>query len=573
MEAFKGLRVLIADDNVSDRLILEAILKKQEHVVLSAIDGVEAVEIFRHEQPDIVLLDALMPNMDGFEAAKQIKSLAAENLVPIIFLTSLTDATALADCLEAGGDDFLSKPYNRIILHAKIQAFARMRRLNETVMVQRDEISIHMDRLIREQEVAKVVFDNIAHPGCINAKNIKYLLSPMAVFNGDMALAARKPSGGMYVLLGDFTGHGLPAAIGAMPASEIFYGMTLKGFSIQEILKEINKKLNNILPTGVFCCCCMVDISFRKKRARLWVGGLPDIFIYRPSNKTITRVKSRHLPLGVLSSEKFITNIDVYEMEYGDKIFLWSDGIHEAMNTEGEMFGDERLLEVFENNQCSDDLFDEIITGVDAFTGAKDQDDDHTLVEVAIVSPDALEDTSDLSGNISSQGPIMDWKFTYELRPDSLRTFNPLPLLTHLLMEVPGLKPHSGHLYTILAELYSNSLEHGLLGLSSDLKGSSSGFSQYYQLREEKLKQLKDKKITFILNHCPTDTGGCLTITVIDEGEGFKHNTNTSNGHKNVGYCGRGIPLIQTLCSSIDYFGAGNHVEVKFPWAYINSKQ
>ena len=242
------LRILIADDNDSDRLILQTIVRKEGHTVYTAKDGQEAIDIFREQSPDIVLLDALMPNVDGFEAARTIKQLAGDNLVPIIFLTSLRDATSLADCLAAGGLDFLSKPYNRIILQAKIKAFASMRRLHETVQKQRDEISLHNDRLIHEQEVAKQVFDNIAHPGCIDAPNIKYLLSPMAVFNGDLVLASRKPSGGMFVFLGDFTGHGLPAAIGAMPVSEIFYGMAQKGFSLQDILREINKKLKRILP-------------------------------------------------------------------------------------------------------------------------------------------------------------------------------------------------------------------------------------------------------------------------------------------------------------------------------------
>jgi serine phosphatase RsbU (regulator of sigma subunit) len=67
-----------------------------------------------------------------------------------------------------------------------------------------------------------------------------------------MVLAVREPSGGMYVMLGDFTGHGLPAAIGAMPTAEIFYGMAKKGFSAQDILREVNKKLKSILPPNFF---------------------------------------------------------------------------------------------------------------------------------------------------------------------------------------------------------------------------------------------------------------------------------------------------------------------------------
>ena len=80
------LRILIADDNDSDRLILQTIVRKEGHTVYTAKDGQEAIDIFREQSPDIVLLDALMPNVDGFEAARTIKQLAGDNLVPIIFL-------------------------------------------------------------------------------------------------------------------------------------------------------------------------------------------------------------------------------------------------------------------------------------------------------------------------------------------------------------------------------------------------------------------------------------------------------------------------------------------------------
>jgi len=564
----ESLRILIADDNDSDRLILKTIVKKQGHTVFAAADGAEAVSLFKSERPDIVLLDALMPVMDGFEAARHIKKLAGEDLIPIIFLTSLKDAASLADCLAAGGSDFLNKPYNRVILQAKIQAFNRMRKLHATVQAQRDEITKHHDHLIHEQEVAKAVFDNIAHPGCIQAKNIKHLLSPMAVFNGDMALAARKPSGGMVVLLGDFTGHGLPAAIGAMPASEIFYGMIQKGFSTQDILREINKKLKSILPVGVFCCACMIDISFRKGLMEMWVGGLPDIFIYRGDTLKVQAIPSSNLPLGVLSDDKFNSDVDIYELHPGDRVYLWSDGIHEEVNPEDEMFGTNELMKVFDDNTDPDALFDEILGRVDQFTGGTDQDDDHTMVEVTMVHADEMDDVLEEEGANTFRGGPQDWKLTYELMPDSLKGFNPLPLLTHILMEVPGLRPHSGKLYTILAELYSNALEHGLLGISSDLKSSPLGFADYYRQRGEKLEELTEGHVKISLTHKPENDGGVLTIRVEDSGDGFDFNARDEE-HKTEGYCGRGIPLIQTMCREFGYEGCGNVVQAVFAWSYL----
>jgi CheY-like chemotaxis protein len=142
---FEPLTVLIAEDSAADRMLLSTIVRRQGHEVLTASNGAEAVAVFERQRPQLVLMDAMMPVMDGFEAARQIKQLAGETLVPIIFLTSLTESEALARCLEAGGDDFLAKPYNQVILAAKIKAMDRLRRLQATVLQQRDQIARHHD--------------------------------------------------------------------------------------------------------------------------------------------------------------------------------------------------------------------------------------------------------------------------------------------------------------------------------------------------------------------------------------------------------------------------------------------
>ena len=270
------LTILIAEDSAADRMLLSTIVSRQGHRVLSASNGLEALAMFQQERPHLILMDAMMPVMDGFEAARRIKACAGETLVPIIFLTSLTEGEALVRCLEAGGDDFLAKPYNQVILEAKIKAMDRLRRLQSMVLQQRDLIARHNEHLLTEQRVAKAVFDKVAHSGCLSAANIRYMQSPYALFNGDLLLAAFKPSGDMHVFLGDFTGHGLPAAIGAMPLAEVFYGMTAKGYSMAEILPEMNSKLKRILPVDMFCCASMLNLSFQRRVVEVWCGGLPD---------------------------------------------------------------------------------------------------------------------------------------------------------------------------------------------------------------------------------------------------------------------------------------------------------
>jgi len=561
----ESLKILVADDNATDRLILCTILRKQGHEVVQAANGQEAVDLFTECRPHLVLLDAIMPELDGFEAARLIKCLAGEELIPIIFLTSLTDATSLASCLDAGGDDFLSKPYNNVILDAKIHAFQRMRQMHQTLQQQRDQIAQNNTYLLEEQRVAKAVFDNVAHAGCLKATNLKFLLSPLAVFNGDVLLAAYKPSGGMHILLGDFTGHGLPAAIGAMPLAEIFYGMSAKGFGIKDILREINLKLKAILPVNVFCCAGMADINFKKQSLTVWLGGLPDCYLIR-TNGEMEIFESKHLPIGVLSSKGFDDTCVEVQMGLGDRFYLWSDGIHEARNEDAEMYGEERLKNLFLNNTDLDCLFDTINDDVTHYFDRVGRDDDITMLEFMMIDSELVHaDQIELETG-AILGPT-DWSMTYQLGPATLRDFNPLPLLLHLLMEVPGLRPHSGTLYTVLAELYSNALEHGVMGLDSSLKEDPNGFVEYYKLREEGLSRLKDGWVKFTFEHLPLDTGGRLRFYVEDSGIGFLYdNEAISSTSDDANLHGRGIQLLKTLCQKIQYFGNGNEVEAHFDW-------
>jgi len=264
------LKILVADDNRIERLILRRILENFNHEVILAEDGERAIELFRKEQPQMVLLDVLMPIYTGYEVAKTLKKDSTAPWFPIIFLTSLTEAQDLAKCIDVGGDDFLSKPINETIIKAKLDSFERILNLYDTVNQQQKKIQIYNEHLLQEQEAAKVIFDNIVHKGCLEEDNINYHLSPMSIFNGDLMLSANLPGGGMRMMLADFTGHGLPAAIGSMPASEIFYGMTNKGFSIEDVMMEMNRKLYDVLPIGVFCCVIIFDLDSLTKRITLY---------------------------------------------------------------------------------------------------------------------------------------------------------------------------------------------------------------------------------------------------------------------------------------------------------------
>ncbi len=557
----ESVRILIADDSKTDRLILQTLLKKQGYPVYIACDGQEAIDVFKKHRPDIVLLDAIMPTMDGFEAAQQIKVLSGDSFIPIIFLTSLSDAPSLARCLEVGGDDFLTKPYNKIILKAKIDAFSRMQDLYQTVQTQRDQIQAYTDEMIMEQHQARKIFDNIAHRGCLDNNSILYNLSPLSIFNGDILLAAEKPMGGMHVFLGDFTGHGLPAAVGAMPVSEIFYGMTLKGFAMEEVLREINTRLCHILPVGSFCCAICVDIEFSENRARVWNGGLPSGYIIKPGKGIETTLPSKHLPLGVLSSQKFKCEITACSFDQDSHLLLATDGVIESESEKSGLFGTERLEKLI--NEKSDSVFKSLQLELLEFTGNEQQTDDVSFVEILGQTAEKKEEVVDNSQGVRRP---LDWVIDYCFHVDSLRHFDPLPLIVQPLMEVRALRRQRSRVFTVLSELYNNALDHGILKLDSVIKGNAEGFAKYYSQKTQRLENISDgAEIRVTIQLRSQLDKGELIIQIEDSGEGFNYQSILKE-KISASLSGRGLPLLKALCDEIEFKGSGNKVKVKMSW-------
>ncbi len=559
-------RVLVAEDNPTDRMLLRSMLQQQGFAVIEAADGAEALTSFAKTTPDLVLLDALMPGADGFEVATRIRADYPDLFVPIIFLTSLQDPAQLARCLQAGGDDFLSKPFNQVILSAKIDALERMRQLHLTVQAQRDQIQMHHQRLVKEQDAAKQIFDRIAHKGCINASNIKYLISPKAIFNGDVLLAALNPAGNMYVFLGDFTGHGLPASMGAIPLSEIFYGMTRKGFSMVDVLREINARLRTILPTGYFCCGAMAHLDFNKGSAELWNAGLPDIYIRRCAANSLQRIASSHLPLGLAEPANFQVQTQVYRLAPDDWLFMCTDGVLEARSLDQEMFGVRRLEQTLLGSEDSEQAQLNMEVQLGLHTQGQALEDDLSIVQLSMQRPSQLPN-DELVLPVGGLPGSRDWQLSYELRDETLKHFDPLPMLRQIILELPELRPRSAQLFAVIAELYANALEHGVLGLSSMTKLTPSGFAEYYRDRASALAALKKGSIRFEMKSASDAEGGMLYLRVTDSGRGFDHKSLLSAGAGLAALPhGRGLHLVAEFCDVLRFQGAGNIVEAEWVW-------
>ena len=332
------LTILIADDNPSDRILLKAILSQFGHNVISAVDGRDAIDKFDPHTIQLVCLDIKMPHKDGWEAAIEIQRIAGDVFVPIVFLSGVTDPIALSNCLRIGGVDFISKPYSPALITAKLNAIVKLLVMQKTLEEQRDAMSLYNEQLLNEQEVAKVVYENITNSNCLKDPALSTIHYGTHTFNGDVILAAYKPNGGMHILLGDFTGHGLSAAIGALPLADIFFDWTKKGFLMRQIIPEINARLKGILPSNMFCSAVFIDIKVNNKSIEIWNGGLPDLLFFPQNADKPVRFTSKNLPLGVLSPDAFECQIDPVSFAPGDRLMAFSDGVYEALDLSGQMF-------------------------------------------------------------------------------------------------------------------------------------------------------------------------------------------------------------------------------------------
>ena len=564
-------KALIVDDDPVNRKLLKAILQRENYQPLLAENGLEAVEAFEVEKPDIVLMDIMMPLMNGYEAARRIKEISSDRFTPIIFLTAVTDEEALSRCVEAGGDDFLTKPYNRIILKAKINAMERIRSLYATLNRQRLELQTYRSEIQHELEFAEHIFRNITSKGTLDLPYLRYYTSSMSMsmFNGDIVLAVRKPNGGALVMLCDFTGHGLPAAVGALPVSEVFVAMAERGFSINDIASEMNRKLRQELPTGFFCAAALVDVDATRCTLSVWNGGLPSILLIDGNGKIKHQIPSRNLPLGITDKPSISEEVTVTEITPGLRAFMYTDGLIEAVNQENEMFGLHRLVESIEGIRPEQRLFDRVTAEVDRFRGQADQNDDISFVELSCY--EAMNDLPDV-GEAGGQERLIpaEWKINLDLSGPMLNAINPVPLLLNYLnqIRIPG--NHRRRIHTILTELYNNAVDHGLLELDSRMKNTSEGFAAYYSERQKRLGSIQNGRATITLNQTMENGEYILKMRICDSGSGFDYTAQTQmaeqerHATKSGRPSGRGIRLVKTLCRELRFEDNGATAEVVY---------
>lgn len=375
------IKILAVDDNVVNIKVLSQYLIKQNYAVITATSGEEAIEKFKAELPDIILMDIMMDGMNGLETTAKIKALAGDNWIPVIFMSALASDEDKIKGLDVGGDDYITKPIEFNILGAKLKAVQRISDIQNKLSATMQELQQYKQAEEREQEMAYDLMESLFDSGTnLEGKDFHIWHIPATRFSGDLIIAKKSSDNRLYLLHADSTGHGLTAALPLLPVSQTFYQMAKKGYSIGHIAKEMNKQLHFIMPINRFVAVTLLLVDFENNMVEAWNGGNPAIFVTNEKKEIVKKFDSTHLALGILPNEGFDVKTEFVSCEGNNSIVLYSDGLIEAEDANGKSFDENMLLEVLKTEVSAPLLRNNIVDAVTRHLDGGKAHDDMSLI-------------------------------------------------------------------------------------------------------------------------------------------------------------------------------------------------
>ncbi|XZG69420.1 SpoIIE family protein phosphatase [Chitinibacteraceae bacterium HSL-7] len=548
------MKILVVDDAEAVLLLISRFVEALGHQAILARDGAEAIDVWRAQRPDLILMDLLMPTMPGAEAAVAIKQEAGEAWVPIVFVTGVEEQARLAEAIERGGDDYINKPVNFRVLEAKLKAFDRTLELNRKVREQSAKLADYYDRAEEEKRVVRHLMEQMVNAERLADPALEYWLSPAESLSGDLIASARTPGRTLHLMLADGIGHGLTAALNVLPLTQPFYAMTEKGYDLADILAEMNDKVRQVLPIGRFVCVALVAINEEEGWVDVWNGGMPTLHLIGDDGAVLHQWRSEHLPLGIVPTDATSVTPSRCAVAAAATLVAYSDGLPEARDPLGEAFGIGRLMDELSSTapaarmQRLHEALDEHLCGTP-------HHDDISLV-LARYSPHPHCPTALPAMKTQPVQGEVAWRYGVCLGADELRRINAVPFLMSFLNRIISDTRSVSDLFVILSELFSNALDYGVLRLDHALKRDPAQRANYLEARTARLAALASGQVEIEVR-CMKGSG-VLEVSVSDSGDGFAFDPLRSDD------IGIGLRRVAALCAHFEVVAPGNRVIVHY---------
>ena len=366
--------ILIVDDNPANVEILQMRLMANSYDVITATDGEMGLTMAREKLPDLILLDIMMPKMDGFEVCRQLKGDLTLPFMPIILVTAKTESKDVVAGLEAGGDEYLTKPVDHAALVARVKSMLRIKSLHDKVIEQSTQLKKQLKTATRIQTLFWPEIPELEAGGHIWAVSI-----PASYVGGDLYDVINLSDGSILAYVADVSDKGVPAALIMAALSSKIRSESRIHSDISRLLSSINNSMFNLISEeGFFATIVLVRYWPINGKMQLALGGhLQPLWIVKDGLGNMPQLNG--ISLGITANANYEKK--EITLSPGESILLYSDGLIEAENEEHELFGNERLIryaKAKKDRHIGEGLFDEITK----WRGNAIVNDDLTMLEI-----------------------------------------------------------------------------------------------------------------------------------------------------------------------------------------------
>jgi sigma-B regulation protein RsbU (phosphoserine phosphatase) len=386
-----GPRLLVVDDNEDNRytLILRLEIEGYQDIT-TADDGEAALELLRTRQFDLVLLDVMMPKVDGYQVLERLKAEGRLHNIPVVMISALNEVESVVRCIELGAVDYLSKPFDPVLLKARVGASLEKKRL-------RDVVAAHLARIEEELESARQLqlsmVPSVFPPATARLPlDIFGMMEPAREVGGDLYDFYEADDGTLNFLIGDVSGKGVASALfmaraknGVRLVTRLLRHADGSAPSPADVVAAVNRELCQDNAGMMFVTLFFGTLNPRTGALRFTnAGHNPPYLLIGDAVTPITACKGR--PLGVRVGSAYETG--ELALAPGEGIYLYTDGVTEATNRKDELFTEERLETVLRGTagHPTTAIVNAVTDAVRSFADGAPQSDDITALAIRRVT-------------------------------------------------------------------------------------------------------------------------------------------------------------------------------------------
>jgi phosphoserine phosphatase RsbU/P len=383
----EGPRILVVDDYDDNRYTLTRYLERSGYRnIATANDGEEAIARLKADAFDLVLLDVMMPKVDGYQVLSWLKDQPRLRDLPVIMISALNEMGSVVRCIELGAIDYLLKPFNRVLLKARLGATLEKKQL-------RDQLNAHLARLESELEAArKLQIGMVPHvfppPTAEWPIDLFAMMEPAHEVGGDLYDFFTMADGRLCFLLGDVSGKGMPAALFMARtkslirfATDLMRGADGGPATPADIIGRVNRELSQNNDDMMFVTLFLAMLDAKTGEITFCNAGHNPP--YRLNRDQLAEIREpRDIILGVRPDA--VHHTGRLMLSPGETIFLFTDGVTEANNQAEELFSEPRLKAVLRrvSERSSADVVKAVAAELRRFVGTAQPWDDITMLAV-----------------------------------------------------------------------------------------------------------------------------------------------------------------------------------------------